>query len=118
VTYRVIEVGRWLALARTCHYNAKKLAEAEGVSIRQLERDFRLKLGLSPQRWLDLEKLTVAKQLLLAGSAVKRVAIDLGYKRSSHFCRHFKMLIGMTPVEFVVHSRAAPSQTEVAGAEW
>jgi AraC-like DNA-binding protein len=105
MTCRVIAVERWLAHARVCHYNAKKLAEAEGVSIRQLERDFRIKLGLSPQRWLDLEKLTVAKELLLAGNAVKRVAIELGYKRPSHFCRHFKMLMGLTPVEFVVKSR-------------
>jgi AraC-like DNA-binding protein len=109
MTCRVIAVDRWLALARKCHYNAKALAQAEGVSIRQLERDFRERLGLSPQRWLDLEKLAVAKELLLAGSAVKRVAIDLGYKRPSHFCRHFKMRTGVTPAQFVVKSRGARS---------
>ena len=115
MTCRVIAVERWLALARKCHYNAKRLAEAEGVSIRQLERDFRLKLGLSPQRWLDLEKLTIAKELLLAGNAVKRVAIELDYKRPSHFCRHFKMLMGLTPVEFVLKSRSVVS---LSGNTW
>ena len=115
MTCRVIAVERWIALARKCHYNAQRLAEAEGVSIRQLERDFRVKLGLSPQRWLDLEKLTVAKELLLAGSAVKRVAIELGYKRPSHFCRHFKLLMGVTPVEFVLKSRGVLS---LSGNTW
>jgi AraC-like DNA-binding protein len=56
----------------------------------------------SPQEWLNEKRMTVACQMLLLGEPVKRVAIDLGFKQVSHFCRSFKKRQRMTPREFVL----------------
>ena len=98
---RLVAVERWTALAADCRYSAKELARVQRISVRQLERDFHETLGTSPQRWLDLQRLNVAKGLLLSGTPVKRVAWDLAYGHTSHFSRHFKALTGITPTEFL-----------------
>jgi transcriptional regulator GlxA family with amidase domain len=105
LVWGISEPERWRARAAECEYHAKGLARIQGISLRQLERDFRHFFDMSPQRWLDLERLKVAKQLLASGHAVKVVAVDLGYRHASHFCRHFKMLTGDTPVQFAVSAQ-------------
>jgi len=87
-------------LAETANYDANKLAQLCGVSTRQLQRHFRRRFQDSPQNWLDDRKMSVAKTLLLSGDSVKQVAIALGFKHSSNFCRRFKCRINMTPSEF------------------
>jgi AraC-like DNA-binding protein len=89
-------------LAKTANYDANKLAQLCGISTRQLQRHFRRRFQDSPQNWLDDRKMSLAKSLLLSGDSVKQVAIDLGFKHSSHFCRQFKCRNKMTPSEFTL----------------
>src|SRR5262249_39702852 len=89
------------------------LARFCGISIRQLQRRFREELSRSPQCWLDEQRIVAAEKLLILGYQVKRVAFDLGFKQSSHFCRQFKSRKQMTPSEFVMsHSRNKMSLTD------
>jgi AraC-like DNA-binding protein len=92
--------GQWEALAETAHYDANKLARICGVSTRQLQRHFRRIFHCSPQNWLNDRRLLAAQALLVSGESVKKVALELGFKQSSHFCRQFKTLIGIKPSEF------------------
>lgn len=92
---------RWEEMARSSGYNARKLASLYSISLRQLEREFQKTRGRSPQKWLDEQRIASARKMLLEGLSVKCVALELGYKQSSHFCRHFKERNGMTPSEFV-----------------
>jgi len=94
-------VERWKELAEAARFNANALAKLCGVSIRQLQREFRQQLGRSPQDWLDERRIISARQLLLAGWRVKAVAFELGFKQHSHFCRHFKEVHGVSPSRFV-----------------
>ena len=87
-------------LAQAAHYEANTLAQLCGISTRQLQRHFRQCFHDSPQSWLDDRKMLIAKKLLLSGDSVKKVAIDLGFKHTSHFCRQFKCRNHMTPSEF------------------
>jgi len=89
------------ALAITARYSAKELARLCHVSTRQLQRAFKQSFGQTPQEWLNERRIKAAQQLLLLGQPVKAVAWDLGFKQPSHFCRHFKSQINMTPLEFV-----------------
>jgi AraC-like DNA-binding protein len=90
----------WEALAGAAHYDAKGLAGLCHVSVRQLERDFRRDLERTPQDWLNEQRLIAAQQMLLAGTMVKVVALELGFKQVSHFCRQFKSLHNLTPSQF------------------
>jgi len=81
---------RWEQLAGTARYDAKELAKLCNLSVRQLERDFRRYLGRPPQDWLNEQRIKASQQLLISGQPVKVVALELGFKQPSHFCRQFK----------------------------
>jgi AraC-like DNA-binding protein len=91
---------QWEQLAELAHYDSKELATICGVSTRQLQRHFRRNFECSPQNWLNQRRMLVARQLLTSGAPVKRVALELGFKQISHFCRQFKCRNKMTPSEF------------------
>lgn len=90
----------WEQLAGTARYDAKELARLCHLSVRQLERDFRRDLERSPQDWLNEQRIKAAQQLLLSRQPVKVVALDLGFKQASHFCRQFKSFNHLTPSQF------------------
>jgi transcriptional regulator GlxA family with amidase domain len=96
---------RWEQLAGTARYDAKELAMLCNLSVRQLERDFRRYLGRPPQDWLNGRRIIAARQLLLSGQPVKVVALELGFKQSSHFCRQFKSFNHLTPSQFAGQER-------------
>jgi AraC-like DNA-binding protein len=94
----------WEQLAGKARYDAKELAKLCNLSVRQLERDFRRILERSPQGWLNEQRIKAAQQLLLSGQPVKVVALELGFKQSSHFCRQFKSQTQLTPTEFAAQA--------------
>ena len=98
---RLVLVRRhWEELAEAAQYDARKLAQLRDISVRQLQRYFRRNFHCSPQSWLNERRMLAAQQLLLKGEQVKKVALDLGFKQTSHFCRQFKSHSNMTPSEF------------------
>jgi AraC-like DNA-binding protein len=93
--------GQWVDLAATAGFDAKELALLCHVSTRQMQRVFRRDFGMSPQQWLNNQRILAAQKLLRAGEPAKKVASDLGFKQLSHFYRQFKSSTGMTPGQFV-----------------
>jgi hypothetical protein len=51
----------------------------------------------APQVWLNERRIVAAQELLLSEMPVKVVALELGLKQTSHFCRKFKALNRTTP---------------------
>lgn len=94
--------GRWEELGESVHYDANELAKLCGISTRQLQRHFRSNFHCSPQQWLNERRMAAAERLLLSGQSVKSVALDLGFKQPSHFCRQFKSRSKMTPSQFAI----------------
>jgi AraC family transcriptional regulator len=101
--------GKWEELALTAHYDANELAKLCCISTRQLQRHFRCRFHYSPQSWLNQRRLLAAEELLLSGDSVKKVALDLGFKQTSHFCRQFKSRKKMTPSQFAYSRQSAMS---------
>jgi len=102
----------WEDLARIAHYDANELAKLCEISTRQLQRHFRRRFHSTPQNWLNERRLLAAQDLLLSGDSVKKVALDLGFKQSSHFCRQFKIRNKVTPSQFA-HSQSAKCRLEI-----
>ena len=107
--------GKLEVLAKRCGYRARTLAEALGVSQRQLQREFRRHLQCGPQRWLHEERLRVAQALLRSAGSVKEVAYALGFTQPSQFCRDFKEHFGSTPSTWL-RRRAGFVISELRGA--
>ena len=74
------------------------LAKSVNISLRQLERLFKLKLGTTPARYyLDL-RLERARQLLKQTSmSVLQVAVSTGFTSASHFTQSYKKFFGHPP---------------------
>lgn len=62
---------------------------------------FKQSTGLAPHQYVIHCRINRAKQLLLQGVSVAEVALNLGFSHQSHFSRHFKRLVGVTPKAFL-----------------
>lgn len=77
------------------------LSKLAGLSPYYLTRSFQKEFGLPPHSYQIQARLRVAKQLLRQGMAISDVAQETGFHDQSHFHRHFKRALGVTPKQFV-----------------
>lgn len=85
------------------------VAEALGLSSRQLERRFRADVGLTPSEFKVRLRLARAEWLLEhTDLPVTRVALDCGYGDASHFSRAFLAHFGRRPTALRRDARRAP----------
>ena len=82
-------------------WTVKEMAELAYVSPSRFHTVYRAAFGISPMDDLIHARVDTAKNRLCnSNESVSRLASDLGYKNVTHFCRQFKKITGMTPVEF------------------
>lgn len=83
--------------------NVLELARKHKVSERNLERKFKLTVGVSPKKLQRIARFERSLQLLAnAGySQLTEIAHRLGYTDQSHFIKDFGSFSGMTPYDFV-----------------
>jgi AraC-like DNA-binding protein len=75
------------------------LSQQLDVTQRQLERDFRQWLGVSPARYARLVRFQRAAALVSSGGPFLDAAFENHFADQSHLNRSFKALCGMTPGE-------------------
>ena len=68
----------------------------------RLLRTFRKEMGLPPHAYLLQVRINHAKTQLARGHAIVDVAMDAGFADQSHFTRHFKRVVGVTPGQYRV----------------
>jgi AraC-like DNA-binding protein len=74
-----------------------ELARVVCLSPYHLARLFRQEVGMPPHAYQLQLRLTRAKRLLLDGVPVSEVATQTGFFDLSHFTRHFKRHVGVSP---------------------
>lgn len=83
------------------------LAEAFGLSDRQLQRITRDRLGLTPKWLIQRRRLHDATLRLKRGTtSLADLAYELGYSDQSHFTRDFSTVTGMAPSIYLADQRA------------
>ena len=73
---------------------------------------FRAEMGVNIVRWLEDQRVTLAKDLLQNSyTPIAKVASQIGYEDPMYFSRVFRKRVGMTPSEYrrVAAARTAPS---------
>lgn len=78
-----------------------QLARLVDLSPYHLTRVFASEVGLPPHAYQLGVRVTRAKDLLVRGIPVSRVAGETGFADQSHLARHFKRLVGTPPGHYV-----------------
>lgn len=94
---RVARTALRVAGMNLARYDVQALAGQEGVTRRQLERDFRLHLGVSPGGYARLVRFQRAASAVSRGQRMVDAALDHGYADQAHMSRVFKAYAGLSP---------------------
>lgn len=76
------------------------LANLAGISACHLLRQFQQSFGLPPHTYQIQSRLRMSKKLIRQGFNILDVALDCGFHDQSHFHRHFKRAMGITPGKY------------------
>jgi AraC-like DNA-binding protein len=84
--------------------NIETLAKKNFTSERQLERQFKQQVGLSPKKFSDLERFRKAFAMLNTRSkqSIEDIAWDCGYYDHAHMTNDFKRFTGHPPTAFIL----------------
>ena len=87
--------------------SSAELEQVSGLDRYALARAFRAAFGSSPHRYLVARRVARAQRLLATGAGLAEAAAGAGFADQSHFTRHFKAHMGLTPGRFISLQRAA-----------
>lgn len=97
----IIKVQEWLEQNYQADVVISALAEKFKLSVRSLNRRFKLATNSSPLQYLQSTRIKHAKELLKQSNlAVSEVADMVGYQDASYFTSLFKKATAVTPVEY------------------
>lgn len=91
------------------HYKDKitiaQIADAVGISEREVMRSFRKRLNQSPIEYLISYRLNEAKKMLLNNElSITEICYECGFSDSSYFGKVFRKAYGLTPREYRAHN--------------
>jgi AraC-like DNA-binding protein len=80
-----------------------ELASMVYIGARQLEREFKQKLGISPKRYMRIARLNEVNRKIINGDRVDLtdLSYSTGYSDQAHFTRDFKHFTGESPMVFI-----------------
>jgi AraC family transcriptional regulator len=78
-----------------------EVANACGISADQFGTIFKRSTGISPHRWLVLQRVERAKSLLRrSDGSLADIAVACGFANQSHFTRVFSREVGLSPTQW------------------
>lgn len=83
----------------------ESLARLADLSPFHLNRVFSKEFGLPPHAFQTQVRIARAKTLLRQGMSITEAALEVGFADQSHFTRHFRRLIGVTPGHYLQGSK-------------
>ena len=83
------------------NWTVQEMAELAYISVSRFHTVYRSVFGISPMDDLIHARIDMAKNRLCnSEESVNGLAAELGYRNVTHFCRQFKKITGLTPLEF------------------
>lgn len=80
------------------------LAAIAQVSPNYFATQFKQTMGIAPHQYLIQQRIERAKRLIATGKgSIAAIASSVGFADQSHFTRHFKRLVGVTPKKFLAN---------------
>lgn len=89
----------------------RQLARLANLSYCQLFRLFKGRFGLSPQQYIEQQRIDYAKKLLLLNLlSIKEVAAQVGFANQLYFSRRFLKAVGLSPSQYRESRLADPEK--------
>jgi len=88
-----------------------ELGRAAGMSPYHLHHLFCRQTGMPPHAYQNQVRVNRAKTLLRSGTSCCDVAISMGFADQSHFHRHFRKLVGVSPGRYASDFTSTPART-------
>ncbi len=79
----------------------EELSRISGMSPFHLLRTFRAAVGMPPHEFLMSIRIERARSLLTRGFDIAHVACETDFYDQSHFNKHFKRILGITPGQYL-----------------
>jgi len=99
--YRLKRVLDYIGENLTDEIGLAELAALAGMSPHYFCELFKESMGCSPHRFVLLQRIDRAKELLRSQRlAVREAGISVGFQNPSHFARMFHRFVGVTPSKF------------------
>ena len=98
---KILTVKELLASCPEKDHSLSDLAQLVDLSPWYFLRQFKKYTGFPPHAWLVQYRLHKARQLLKQGENIAVAAQLCGFSDQSHFNRHFKKAIGVTPLQYI-----------------
>jgi AraC-like DNA-binding protein len=93
-------------LSRRGNLRVEQLAREVAIGRRQLERLFRLHVGVSPKRLSQITRFSWAAAQLESGRPWGQLALSAGYADQAHFVRAFTEFAGAPPTRLLASGEA------------
>lgn len=95
------------------HLNAppavKELADLAHMSQETLRQLFEKETGVSPNNYINIQRIREAKERLRTGRTVTETAFSLGFSSSQYFSTVFKKWAGISPSDYQLKFHLSPS---------
>lgn len=98
-------VREYLTAAYAENVSLDQLARLASLSPFHLNRIFCREVGMPPHAFQTQVRIAHAKALLRQGRSISQVAMLTGFADQSHFTRHFKRLVHLTPGQYSQDSK-------------
>jgi AraC-like DNA-binding protein len=98
---RMQRVREYLSASYMHDVTLTDLAAVADLSTSHLLRSFRKHTGITPHAYLIQMRIEASKSLLRRGNAISDVADATEFTDQSHFTRHFKRIMGVTPGQYL-----------------
>ena len=82
-----------------------ELSACAGLSPYHLIRSFTRHFGLPPHAYQNHIRVERARTLMIAGAPLAQVASSVGFADQSHFTRHFRRIMNVTPANYTRATR-------------
>jgi AraC-like DNA-binding protein len=91
---------QFLDAEKTRVVRSLELEAVTGLTRYELARQFRVRYGTSPYRYLLMRRLDFARAQLSRSRPLVDVALEAGFADQAHFTRMFKAAFGLTPARY------------------
>jgi AraC-like DNA-binding protein len=86
-------------------WDLDRLANIAGMSRARFAAHFREVVGTTPVAYLTAWRMAIVRTMLRRGEPLKSIAPAVGYESSTALSRIFTQSTGMSPTEWIAHSR-------------